>query len=83
MPGIVDDARLRGYMQQIGARLLGAARDVMRDQFSSKAVEESDWKYSKDMQFHMARSGLRMRLPRAGIMFMSCRPRFAEMPERG
>jgi Zn-dependent protease with chaperone function len=57
-PGIADDARLRGYMQQIGARLLAAAKDVMREQFSSKAVEESDWKYSRDIQFHVAKSGI-------------------------
>jgi hypothetical protein len=57
-PGIVDEARLRGYMQQIGARLLGAARDVIKEQFSSRAVEEAEWKFSKDMQFHVAKSNI-------------------------
>jgi len=57
-PAVVDDARLRGYMQQIGARLLGAARDVMKEQFSSRAVEEGEWKFSREMQFHVAKSSI-------------------------
>lgn len=55
-PAMVEDARLKGYLQQVGARMLAAARDVMRERFSGK--EESDWKYSRDIQFHVARSSI-------------------------
>jgi predicted Zn-dependent protease len=55
-PAMVEDARLKVYLQQVGARMLAAARDVMREKFSGK--EESDWKFSKDIQFHVARSSI-------------------------
>jgi hypothetical protein len=55
-PAMVDDARLRGYLQQVSTRMLSAARDVMKEQFGGK--EESDWKFSREIQFHIARSGI-------------------------
>jgi hypothetical protein len=56
-PAIVsDDPRLRGYMQQIAARLLAAAREVAREQSLGKDGENSDWMFSKEVQFHIARS---------------------------
>jgi predicted Zn-dependent protease len=57
-PAIVsDDARLHAYVQQIGARLLSAAREVMREQFPAKG-DEAEWKFSRDIQFHVAQSGI-------------------------
>jgi hypothetical protein len=55
-PAMVDDARLHGYLQQVSTRMLAAAREVMREQFAGK--DESDWKYSREIQFHVARSAI-------------------------
>src|SRR6185436_11721141 len=53
-PAVVDDARLKGYLQQMSTRMLAAARDVVREKFGGK--DESEWKYSREIQFHVARS---------------------------
>jgi predicted Zn-dependent protease len=57
-PAVVsEEARLRGYVQQIATRLLGAAKDVAKER-SLGRDESVDWMFSREMQFYIARSGL-------------------------
>ncbi len=57
-PAVVsDEARLRGYVQQIAMRLLGAAKDVAKER-SLGRDENIDWMFSREMQFYIARSGV-------------------------
>src|SRR6266566_9664165 len=53
-PAIVTDPALRGYLQQISARLLAAAAKVAKEQSLS---EGSEWMFS-DVQFHVAQCGV-------------------------
>jgi len=57
-PAVVsDEARLRGYVQQMVTRMLGAAKDVARER-SLGRDGNIDWMFSREMQFYIARSGV-------------------------
>src|SRR5882672_12870269 len=57
-PAIVNDPPLRGYLQQISARLLAAARDVAKEQSLAQSGDGNDWMFSRDVQFHVAQCGV-------------------------
>ena len=54
---VSDEARLRGYVQQIATRLLAAAKDVAKER-SLGREDNIDWMFSREMQFYIARSGV-------------------------
>jgi hypothetical protein len=57
-PALVTDPPSRGYLQQIAGRLLAAARDVARERNVITDNDASDWMFSKDIQFHIAKSAV-------------------------
>jgi len=55
---VSDETRLRGYMQQISGRLLGAAKEVAKEKSIGRTGESADWMFSREMQFYIAASGI-------------------------
>src|ERR1041384_5324821 len=57
MPALLDsDASLNRYLQQIGDRIVAAAKDVHNDRGGppSHFAEPSEWMFTKNIEFHLA-----------------------------
>ena len=56
-PAVISDPELTAYIEQVGQRLIAAARDYHNSHpQSQKSTESSDWMFSNDMQFHIVAS---------------------------
>ena len=51
---VSDDPQTRGYLQRITARLVAAAKEVTRER--GLATSGDDWMFSREIQFHIAKS---------------------------
>jgi predicted Zn-dependent protease len=54
-PAVITDAQLSNYIQQVGQRVIDAARNTRLEQPNSKDGDNA-WMFSKDMQFHLVNS---------------------------
>ncbi len=57
-PAMVTDPPTRGYMQQITNRLLAAAKEVGKERGLVGENDSNDWMFSREMQFHVAKSSI-------------------------
>ena len=57
-PAVIDDPELTHYLQDIGDRIIEAAREYERQGGGPEAhrKEKSDWMFGKDMKFHLVNS---------------------------
>src|SRR5439155_9553533 len=57
-PAVIEDPQLAGYLQQVGDRILGPAKELDRQGFGPKThkTEKTDWMFGQDMKFHFVNS---------------------------
>ena len=58
-PAIIEDPELAGYLQKVGDRIIGSARDLDKQGFgpASHKKESATWMFDKGgMQFHFVNS---------------------------
>ncbi|MCC6423672.1 MAG: M48 family metalloprotease [Phycisphaerales bacterium] len=57
-PAVITDPHLAGYIQAVGERIIATAREMNRQNYGPSAhrEEDSQWMYSKEMQFHFVNS---------------------------
>jgi predicted Zn-dependent protease len=57
-PAVIKEAQLRDYLQNVGDRIVDAARELHKQHYGpdSHFEEDSDWMFSDEMQFHFVNS---------------------------
>ena len=57
-PAVMTDPELAGYLQEVGDRIIGTARELNRQGYGPKAhkQQESEWMFDKNMRFHFVNS---------------------------
>jgi predicted Zn-dependent protease len=57
-PAVMDDPELKSYLQQIGDRIVAAAKALDAQHYGPKShfKEDANWMFSKDMEFHFVNS---------------------------
>jgi len=57
-PAVMEDSELNGYVNQVGQRIIAAAKEMDEQHYGGKghAKESSQWMFSKNMQFHFVNS---------------------------
>src|ERR1043165_7236014 len=57
-PAVMNDPELNGYINQVGQRIIGAAKEMDQQHYGGKghAKESSQWMFSQSMLFHFVNS---------------------------
>ncbi|MDZ4774322.1 MAG: M48 family metalloprotease [Planctomycetota bacterium] len=57
-PAVVTDAEMKGYIQDLGKRIVDVAREMHAQDYGPKAhfKEDADWMFSDQVQFHFVNS---------------------------
>src|SRR5215471_10048521 len=57
-PAVINDSELSSYIQQVGDRVIAAARELDKEGVGPKShtKENADWMFGKDMKFHLVNS---------------------------
>ncbi|HEV2295861.1 MAG TPA: M48 family metalloprotease [Tepidisphaeraceae bacterium] len=55
-PAVVEDPVLSNYIQEVGDRVIDAARELSRQGYGPDGKEDNSWMFSKDMRFHFVNS---------------------------
>jgi predicted Zn-dependent protease len=55
-PAVMEDPQLAGYIQEVGDRIIDAAKELSQQGYGPRGKEDNSWMFSKDMRFHFVNS---------------------------